>query len=162
MTKKSEKEKVRERYQKWAKKRTASVKATNAEKSEALVEVMVIAACVDGILVEGEAAALRAMIISTPGFEGMSSEGLARTVDSISERVAKEGIEARFNAIAATLGDDNDLREEAFLLATAFVHFDGEVGDEEQSFLNELQKALKISDERASDIDATLGEFRGE
>jgi uncharacterized membrane protein YebE (DUF533 family) len=161
MTKKNEKDKVRERYQKWAKKRTTT-NASNADKSAALVEVMVLAACVDGILVEGEANALRAMIMSTPGFEALDREGLARAVDTISERVAKEGLERRFDSIAQTLGDDSALREEAFLLATAFVHFDGEVGDEEQSFLNELQRVLKISDEQASDIDATLGEFRGE
>ncbi len=161
MTKKSEKEKVRERYQTWAKKRTAS-SDTSGERSEALVEVMVLAACIDGILVEGEAKALRAMILSTPGFEALDSEGLARTVDVISQRVGKEGIESRVKAIAAALGDDLALRENAFLYATAFVHFDGEVGDEEQSFLNELQQALKLSDEQASDIDATLGDLRGE
>ena len=98
MTKKSEKEKVRERYQTWAKKRGASTN-TSGERSEALVEVMVLAACIDGILVEGEAKALRAMILSTPGFEGLDSEGLARTVDVISQRVGKEGIASRFKAI---------------------------------------------------------------
>jgi tellurite resistance protein len=151
---------VRERYRNWAKKRGAPGPALPPDKSEALVETMVIAACIDGVLVDGEATALRTMILSTPGFEGLDRDGLARKVEAVAQRIAEEGIEARMKAIAEALGDEPSLREEAFLLATAFVQFDGEVGEEEQSFLDELQKILQISDERASHIDAIVAELR--
>jgi tellurite resistance protein len=160
MAKDSDSKTVRERYRAWAKKRGAPERALPADKSAALVETMVMAACIDGVLVDGEATALRSLILSTPGFEGLDGEGLSSMVDSVARRIAAEGIEARVDAIAAALGEDPSLREDAFLLATAFVHFDGEVGDEEQSLLELLQRALDISDERASDIDARVAELR--
>jgi hypothetical protein len=40
-----------------------------------------------------------------------------------------------------------------------FVHWDGEVGDEEQAYLDLLQRELHISDERASHIDSVLAEW---
>lgn len=124
----------------------------------ALVETMVIAACIDGILAPGEDEVLAAQILSTPGFEALDNKGLAATVEAVADRVSKDGLEARLAAIAFALGEDRALREEAFRLATLFVHYDGEVGDEEQSFLDVLQKRLEISDERASHIDAELTE----
>jgi uncharacterized membrane protein YebE (DUF533 family) len=160
MATKNDPKSVRERYSDWAKKRGAPGPTLPPDKSAALVETMVIAACIDGVLVEGEATALRTMILSTPGFEGLDRDGLSRTVEAVAQRIANEGIEARVKAIADALGDEPSLREEAFLLATAFVQFDGEIGEEEQSFLDELQKILQISDERASHIDAVVAELR--
>jgi uncharacterized membrane protein YebE (DUF533 family) len=160
MATKNDPKSVRDRYSEWAKKRGAPGPTLPPDKSAALVETMVIAACIDGVLVEGEATALRTMILSTPGFEGLDREGLSRTVDSVAQRIASEGIEARVKAIAESLGAEPSLREEAFLLATAFVQFDGEVGEEEQSFLDELQKILGITDERASHINAVVAELR--
>jgi tellurite resistance protein len=151
---------VRERYRAWAKERGAPDRVLPEDKSAALVETMVIAACIDGVLVDGEATALRSLILSTPGFEQLDSDGLSSMVDAVARRIADEGIDARVAAIAGVLKDDPSLREDAFLLATAFVHFDGEVGDEEQSLLELLQRVLDISDERASDIDARVSELR--
>lgn len=128
------------------------------EQSSALVETMIMAACVDGVLAPGEADALATQILATPGFEGLDNEGLKRTVEEVIERVSKDGIVNRIKTIARVLGDRPALREEAFMLATLFVLYDGEVADEEQSFLNELQKELEITDERASHINALLSE----
>jgi len=61
-------------------------------------------------------------------------------------------------SIAKAIGEDIEAREEAFALATLFVLFDGEVGDEEQEFLELLQAALHLSDERASNISSLLAE----
>ncbi|MEZ4409437.1 MAG: hypothetical protein R3A52_23650 [Polyangiales bacterium] len=102
----------------------------SSDAQEALVEVMTIAACVDGMLEEGEGRALAMQILATPGFEGLDNHALARTVEAIALRVATEGIPARLHAIAQAIGDDLHTREEAFALATLFVLFDGEVGDE--------------------------------
>jgi tellurite resistance protein len=129
------------------------------EQWNALVETMVIAACIDGILAPNESEQLAALILSTPGFEKLDNKGLAHAVEDVAERVATDGIEARVRQIAATLGDAVPLREEAFMLATLFVHFDGEVGEEEQEFLDLLQREMRISDERASHIDAVLAEL---
>lgn len=124
----------------------------------ALVETMTIAACVDGMLEEGEGRALALQILATPGFEHLDNQSLADMVEELVTRVAEEGIPARVKAIAHAIGNDEHTREECFALATLFVLFDGEVGDEEQEFLDELQRALRISDDRASHITSLLAE----
>ena len=128
------------------------------EASEALLEVMTIAACVDGSLESDESHQLCEQIRATPGFQHLDNQALARTVESFVLRIAAEGIAARVRAIAKAIGDDIEAREEAFALATLFVLFDGEVGDEEQEFLELLQKGLHLSDDRASHISSLLAE----
>jgi tellurite resistance protein len=125
---------------------------------DALVEVATIAACIDGRLEAGEARALATQIHATPGFENLDNDALGRTVEVIAVQVATEGIPARVKSIAKAIGSDLQTREEAFALATLFVLFDGEVGDEEQELLELLQKELHISDERASDITSQLAD----
>ena len=126
--------------------------------AEALLEVMTIAACVDGSLESDESHQLAEQIRATPGFTHLDNQALARTVEGFILRIAAEGIPARVRAIAKAIGDDIEAREEAFALATLFVLFDGEVGDEEQEFLEVLQKGLHLSDERASHISSLLAE----
>lgn len=128
------------------------------EALAALVETMTIAACVDGMLEEGEGRALALQILATPGFDHLDNHSLAQMVEEIVTRVAEEGISARVKAIARAIGSDERTREECFALATLFVLFDGEVGDEEQEFLDELQHALHVSDDRASHITSLLAE----
>jgi len=128
------------------------------EARNALVEVMTIAACIDGMLEEGEARALAMQILATPGFEHIDGEMLGKTVEAVALQVAAEGIPARLRAIAKAIGDDPRTREEAFALATLFVLFDGEVGDDEQEFIEVLQKELHISDDQASHITSLLAE----
>ena len=128
------------------------------EAAEALLEVMTIAACVDGKMAPDESHQLCEQIRATPGFTHLDNHALARTVEGFVLRIAAEGIPARVRTIAKAIGDDMEAREEAFALATLFVLFDGEVGDEEQEFLELLQKALPLSDERASHISSLLAE----
>ena len=128
------------------------------EAAEALLEVMTIAACVDGKMAPDESHQLCEQIRATPGFTHLDNHALARTVEGFVLRIAAEGIPARVRTIAKAIGDDMDAREEAFALATLFVLFDGEVGDDEQEFLELLQKALHLSDERASHISSLLAE----
>lgn len=125
---------------------------------EALLEVMTIAACVDGSLEQEESHQLAEQIRATPGFQHLDNQTLARTVEGFILRIAAEGIPARVRAIAKAIGDDIEAREEAYALATLFVLFDGEVGDEEQEFLELLQAGLHLSDERASNISSLLAE----
>lgn len=128
------------------------------EAAEALLEVMTIAACVDGKMAPDESHQLCEQIRATPGFTHLDNRALARTVEGFVLRIAAEGIPARVRTIAKAIGDDIEAREEAFALATLFILFDGEVGDEEQEFLELLQKALHLSDERASHISSLLAE----
>lgn len=161
-SKKDEKQNFRKRHTAYAKRSERAHQQAGADQHAALVETMVIAACIDGILAPGEDEVLAAQILSTPGFDKLDNKGLATTVESVADRVAKDGIEVRLKHIATSLGADSTLREEAFRLATLFVHYDGEVGEEEQSFLDALQGALEITDERASHIDAELTERMAE
>jgi tellurite resistance protein len=135
-----------------------SVKASQGQW-DALVETMVIATCIDGILSPGESEALAALILDTPGFESLDNKALARVVERVASNIASDGLDARVKSIAKALEDDEPLREQAFMLATLFVHWDGEVGEEEQEYLNSLQDALRINDERASHIDSVLAEW---
>lgn len=128
-------------------------------QSDALVETMVIATCIDGILSPGESEALAALILSTPGFETLDNKALGRVVERVASNISSDGLDARVAAIAKALGNNEKIREEAFMLATLFVHWDGEVGQEEQEYLNALQDALSIDNERASHIDAALAEW---
>ncbi len=132
--------------------------APGKPQNDALVETMVIAACVDGLLSPGESDALATQIFATPGFEHLDNKQLARTVEAAATRVASEGIAGRVSAIGHALGRGTALGEEAFLLATLFVLFDGEVGEEEQEFLDLLQRQLGVTDERASHLTALLAD----
>ncbi len=93
MATKNDPKSVRDRYSEWAKKRGAPGPTLPPDKSAALVETMVIAACIDGVLVEGEATALRTMILSTPGFEGLDRDGLSRTVESVGSSACGSSIQ---------------------------------------------------------------------
>ncbi len=151
------------RFQKKHKKYKSLIPPARAQPSrdaqDALVETMTLAACVDGMLEAGEARALAMQILATPGFEHFDNKDLGQTVEAIALKVAGEGLPARVRAIAHAIGDDAHTREEAFALATLFVLFDGEVGDEEQEFLEMLQKELHISDDRASHLSSILAEM---
>ncbi len=138
---------------------TAARKHPSQAAQDALVETMTLAACVDGMLEPGEARALAMQILATPGFEHFDNHDLGKTVETIAVKVANEGLTARVKAISHAIGDDPHTREEAFALATLFVLFDGEVGDEEQELLELLQRELHISDARASHISSVLAEM---
>lgn len=129
-----------------------------SDAAQALVEVMCISSCVDGILVEGETEDLARQILDTPGFLHLDADGLANTLANVAKKVSEEGLDARAKAIAKALGPDRNARDEAFTLASVFVLYDGEVGPEEQEWLDMLQRALEISDEEASHITAVLAE----
>ncbi|MBL8600954.1 MAG: tellurite resistance TerB family protein [Myxococcales bacterium] len=128
------------------------------EAQEALVEVMTIAACVDGMLESDEAHALARQIGATPGFRDLSGEKIAAKIESIVVHIAEEGIESRLKSVGKALGSDPRTREEAFALATLFVLWDGEVGDEEQEFLEQLQRELHLSDDQAATITALVAD----
>jgi uncharacterized membrane protein YebE (DUF533 family) len=142
----------------YARLKSTAPAAPTTDAQEALVEVMTIAACVDGMLEEGEARALARQISVTPGFEHLSNEEISTKIEQIVVHIAEEGIPARLKVIGAALGNDPRTREEAFALATLFVLWDDEVGDEEQEFLEILQRELHISDDKAATITALLAD----
>lgn len=142
----------------YARLKSTAPPAPTTHAQEALVEVMTIAACVDGMLEEGEARALARQISVTPGFEHLSKEQISTKIEQIVVHIAEEGIEARLKVIGEALGNDPRTREEAFALATLFVLWDDEVGDEEQEFLEVLQRELHISDDKAATITALLAD----
>lgn len=133
-------------------------KAPTADALGALVETMIIAACIDGMLEEGEVDALALQILATPGFDHLDRHSIGPMIEEIVTRIAEDGISERLKYIADAIGNDDRTREECFALATLFVLFDGEVGDEEQEFLSELQRVLHVSDDRASHITSLLAD----
>lgn len=145
-------------------KQYASMAAQSARKQPsqqalaALVETMIIAACIDGMLEPGELDSLALQILATPGFDHLDRHSIGPMIEEIVTRIAEDGIGERVKAIAEAIGTDERTREECFALATLFVLYDGEVGDEEQEFLEALQAALHLSDERASHISSLLAD----
>lgn len=130
----------------------------SSEALTALVETMIIAACIDGMLEPGELDALALQILATPGFDHLDRHSIGPMIEAIVTRIAEDGIAERVKAIAEAIGPDERTREECFALATLFVLYDGEVGDEEQELLEALQSALKLSDDRASHISSLLAD----
>ncbi|BAZ15715.1 hypothetical protein NIES4071_75870 [Calothrix sp. NIES-4071] len=63
----------------------------------------------------------------------------------------QEGVAGAMELAIASLDSKED-REVAYITAVCVVAVDGEVPSNEEEYLNDLQKALKISDERASEI----------
>jgi tellurite resistance protein len=65
---------------------------------------------------------------------------------------AKQGAEARLNAIAPILKEDPALVEAAFSLAAAVAFADSDIKDEENELINTMAEALGIDDDRAEEL----------
>lgn len=113
-------------------------------------------------LSEEEGEALSEMLSSTSEFEEYSEEDLQSVVDSAIKVYEQEGVAGAIELAIASL-DSKEYREIAYITAVCVVAIDGEVPSSEEEYINDLQKALKISDSRASEImDELLGEGEDE
>lgn len=130
--------------------RSANQVALESDVAIAIIGIFSAFADEEG-LSEEESEALCEMLSSSSEFEEYSEEDLQSLVDSAMEVYEQEGVAGAMELAVASLDSKED-REVALITAVCVVAIDGEVPSNEQDYLNDLQKALKISDKRASEI----------
>lgn len=130
--------------------RSANQVALESDVAVAIIGIFSAFADEEG-LSEQESEALYEMLSSTSEFEEYSEEDLQSVVDSAMEVYEQEGVAGAIELAIASL-DSKEYREIAYITAVCVVAVDGEVPSNEEEYINDLQKSLKISDERASEI----------
>jgi tellurite resistance protein len=130
--------------------RSANQVALETDVAVAIIGIFSAFADEDG-LNEEEVYALSEMLSSCSQFEEYSEEDLESLVNSALEVFEQEGVAGAMELAIASL-DSKEYKEAALITAICVVAIDGEVPSNEQDYLNDLQKALKISDKRASEI----------
>ncbi len=130
--------------------RSANQVALESDVAIAIIGIFSAFADEEG-LSEEENEALCEMLSSSREFEEYSEEDLQSLVDSAMKVYEQEGVLGAMELAIASLDSEED-REVAYITAVCIVAVDSEFPSNEEEYLNDLQKALKISDERASGI----------
>jgi tellurite resistance protein len=118
---------------------------------DALCEAMYLMASADGKMTPDEEDTLRGAIREL-------SEGNVRSVhiksmlEGATERLAKQGLDARIAAVAEKLIIDDASADAAFVLCAAVAFADDEIADEENEVLNKLADALGMEAEHAEHL----------
>ncbi|RUT09926.1 hypothetical protein DSM106972_004210 [Dulcicalothrix desertica PCC 7102] len=137
--------------------RSVNQVALETDVAIAIIGIFSAFADEEGLSAE-ESEALCEMLCSTSEFEEYSEEELQSLVDSAMEVYEHSGVAGAIELAIASLDSKED-REVAYITAVCVVAVDGEVPSNEEEYINDLQKALKISDSRSSEI---LDELFGE
>lgn len=137
--------------------RSANQVALETDVAIAIIGIFSAFADEEG-LSEEEGEALCEMLSSTSEFEEYSEEDLQSVVDSAMEVYEQEGVAEAMELAIASL-DSKEYREIAYITAVCVIAIDAEVPSSEEEYISDLQKALKISDSRSSEI---LDELFGE
>ncbi|OKH49781.1 hypothetical protein NIES2101_20320 [Calothrix sp. HK-06] len=130
--------------------RSANQVALETDVAIAIIGIFSAFADEEGLSAE-EGEALCEMLSSTSEFEEYSEEDLQSVVDDSLEVYEQEGVAGAMELAIASL-DSKEYREIAYITAVCVVAVDGEVPSSEEEYINGLQKALKISDSRSSEI----------
>lgn len=128
----------------------ALLEGVASPKVEALVEAMFLAASADGELAGEEMLQFSATLGALTDKQ-FSPEAVAKMVETLAQKVAGEGRQARLSAVAQRL-PEHKTRETALILAAAIVASDGKVELSENDLLADLAEALGIAAERASEL----------
>lgn len=120
-------------------------------------ELAIAAIGLFSIYADGESAedveteALGEMLSAIDLYEDYSEEDFAALGAEIATLINEEGIEAVAAQAIATARDEG-IQEAAFMIAVIVIAADGEVPEEEQSYIDSLFQALGISENRANAI----------
>lgn len=104
----------------------------------------------EGITIQEEYA-LSEMLGSISQFEDFSDEDYEELTQKVVSLLEEEDAEDVVAQAIASL-PNRAYREAAYTTAILVVGIDGEVPDEEQEYISQLQESLNISDERAQEI----------
>lgn len=123
---------------------------TTLGPAEAFAAVTLIAVAADGYCTESEVRALSTTLSRMQLFRSYPTDVMRKMIERLQSMLQREGIEVLFKVAMATLPDE--LKETSFAVATDIVLADGEVTQEEEKLLNDLYRALEISEELAVKI----------
>ncbi|MCL1466212.1 tellurite resistance TerB family protein [Argonema galeatum] len=123
---------------------------TTLGPAEAFAAIALIAVAADGYMTDSEAQAISTTLSRMQLFRSYPADVMRKMIDRLLGILQREGIEVLFNAAITTLPDE--LKETSFAVATDIVLADGEVTEEEEKLLNDLYRALEISEENAVKI----------
>jgi tellurite resistance protein len=124
-------------------------------KLGALVETMILAADADGELGDDEkgelAAQIQRLAAETPLEPLVTGEALAALLSKAQEDLARDGREARLQAVKEQLGDA-DSKKGALGLAILITAADGFVRTSERELILDMAEALDVDRDAAADL----------
>ena len=123
---------------------------TTLGPAEAFAAIALIAVAADGYATDSESLAISTTLSRMQLFRSYPVDVMRKMLDKLLGILQREGVDILFNAAMATLPDE--LKETAFAVATDIVLADGEVTEEEEKLLNDLYRALEVSEETAIKI----------
>lgn len=123
---------------------------TTLGPAEGFAAIALIAVAADGYMTDSEAQVISSTLSRMQLFRSYPGDVMRRMIDKLLGILQRDGIEVLFNAALATL--PNELKDTVFAVATDIVLADGEVTEEEEKLLNDLYRALEISEENAIKI----------
>ncbi len=121
---------------------------------EAFVGVVLSAVAADGVITQEEALGVAATLSRMKLFQGVNQKQMNGMFDRIVNTLKSQGPSPLIAAAKETL--PADLRDTAFAVAADLVLADGVVEDKEKKFLEDLQKALGVTDDIALKITEVL------
>ncbi len=118
--------------------------------AEAFAAIALIAVAADGYITDNEAQAISTVLSRMQMFRSYPADVVRKMLDRLLSILQRDGVGELFNAAIAVI--PHDLKETAFAVATDIVLADGEVTKEEEKLLNDLCRALEISEDMAVKI----------
>lgn len=119
---------------------------------EAIIAIGLITMIVDESVEDIEAEFLADVAAEFEIFEEYSDDDLVEIVDKVVAASEESNVPTLLGSALATLTESEELAEIALITAILIVAADGEVPESEEDYLNELQSALGIPDDRANEI----------
>ncbi len=117
---------------------------------EAFTGVIMSAVASDGTITQDEAVSVIAILSRMKLYQGMNDGQIRKMLDKTVDTLKKQGPSPLIAGAKETL--PAELRDTAFATAADLVLADGVVEDAEKKFLEDLQKAMGVSDDVALKI----------
>jgi len=118
--------------------------------AEAFAAIALIAVGADGYAADSEVQSIMTSLSRMQLFRSYPDDVMRKMFDRLLSILQRQGPEILMAASIASL--PHELQETAFAITTDIVLADGEVTEEEEEFLNQLYRALEISEETALKI----------
>ncbi len=133
---------------------------TTLGPAEAFAAIALLAVGADGYAADSEVQSLITTLSRMQLFRSYPDDVMRKMFDRLLSTLQRQGADTLLGAAIVSL--PYELRETAFAVTTDIVLADGDVTAEEEDFLNQLYRALEISEEIAVKvIDVMLIKNRG-
>jgi len=137
-------------YDKYFKDNVIRFSVLKMSSEEAYIAILFCAVKADDMVTREEMQALEYMISRFKGFVSFNPTHFQNVANEFLKIVDREGIDTLVNAAKNAL--ENNLKEAVFINAVEIVMADGIVDTKEKEFLEKLQNALGIPDDRVEQI----------